>query len=130
MEEKDIRLLAEKLDTARKHKTPIGQISRQKQFSRQDAYSIQEAGIGLRTKRGEVLLGMKMGLTSEEKRRQMNLDSPLYGILTDKMQLENGSEFSMENLIHPKIEPEIAFFIHKDITAPLSSRRKSHGILQ
>jgi 2-oxo-3-hexenedioate decarboxylase len=56
-----------------------------------------------------------MGLTSEAKRRQMNLDSPLYGFLTDKMQVPNQGLFSLQGHIHPKIEPEVAFWIKKDL---------------
>ena len=127
MKIENIHLLAEKLDAARKNRHPIDQISNEKHFSRQDAYSIQEAGIRLRTNQGEGVIGMKMGLTSEEKRQQMNLDSPLYGTLTDKMQLENGGTFSMAQLIHPKIEPEIAFSTHKDIARPLTSPEEALG---
>ena len=125
MESKNILLLAEKLDTARRNQAPIDQISNKEHFSRQDAYSIQEAGIKLRKGRGEVVVGMKMGLTSEEKRQQMNLDSPLYGVLTDKMQLENEGNFSIDPLIHPKIEPEIAFCTNKDIQRPLTSPQEA-----
>ena len=125
MEEKSIDRLAEKLDTARRERTPIEQISHQESFSRQNAYSIQERGIELRQKRGEVVVGMKMGLTSKEKRQQMNLDSPLYGILTDKMQLENNNTFSIADLIHPKIEPEVAFYIGQDVERPLTSRQEA-----
>jgi 2-oxo-3-hexenedioate decarboxylase len=56
-----------------------------------------------------------MGLTSEAKRKQMNLDSPLYGFLTDRMQVANQGEFSLRGGIHPKIEPEIAFLIQSDL---------------
>ena len=120
MKNDHIHRLAEKLDTARRNRAPIGQISDEENFSRENAYSIQEEGVALRTGRGEVVIGMKMGLTSEEKRRQMNLDSPLYGVLTDKMQINNEGTLSLAPLIHPKIEPEIAFCTHKDIDRPLS----------
>ena len=125
MEPKQILELAEKLDTARITRAPIGQISNERSFSRSEAYSIQEAGIELRRGRGETVIGMKMGLTSEEKRRQMDLDSPLYGALTDKMQLGNNASLPTNQLIHPKIEPEIAFSIRHDITAPLSSPQEA-----
>jgi 2-oxo-3-hexenedioate decarboxylase len=52
-----------------------------------------------------------MGLTSESKRRQMNLDSPVYGALTDKMQLPADGSLQVASGIHPKIEPELAFTI-------------------
>ena len=37
----------------------------------------------------------------------MNLDSPLYGVLTDKMLIKNNGTFSLAGSIHPKIEPEV-----------------------
>jgi 2-oxo-3-hexenedioate decarboxylase len=61
-----------------------------------------------------------MGLTSEAKRRQMNLDSPLYGFLTDKMQTPNGGIFKLLGTIHPKIEPEIAFKTSKELKWPVT----------
>jgi 2-oxo-3-hexenedioate decarboxylase len=74
-----------------------------------DAYQIQRAGIQLRTARGEKVLGFKMGLTSQAKRQQMNLDTSIFGVLTDRMQVADEGTFSLEGTIHPKIEPEIAF---------------------
>jgi 2-oxo-3-hexenedioate decarboxylase len=80
-----------------------------------DAYRIQDEGIQLRVSRGEKLIGLKMGLTSEAKRQQMNLKSPCYGVLTDRMKVEEGSTFPLGKSIHPKIEPEIAFLIKREI---------------
>ena len=57
-----------------------------------------------------------MGLTSEAKRQQMNLHSPIYGVLTDKMEIKEGESFSLNESIHPKIEPEIAFYVSKELT--------------
>jgi 2-oxo-3-hexenedioate decarboxylase len=80
-----------------------------------DAYLIQDEGIRRRLSRGEKQIGLKMGLTSEAKRQQMNLKSPCYGVLTDRMKIEDGSTFSLGKSIHPKIEPEIAFMIKREI---------------
>jgi 2-oxo-3-hexenedioate decarboxylase len=74
-----------------------------------DAYAIQAEGIQLRIAQGERVVGLKMGLTSEAKRKQMNLDSPVYGVLTHKMQVPAGGVFRLQGTIHPKIEPEMAF---------------------
>ncbi len=84
-------------------------------LSLDDAYLIQDEGIKLRSIRGEKQIGLKMGLTSEAKRKQMNLGSPIYGVLTDRMQIQEGSTFLLEGKIHPKIEPEIAFIIGRDL---------------
>ena len=50
----------------------------------------------------------------------MNLDSPLYGVLTDKMQVTDGGEFKLAGSIHPKIEPEVAFYINKELKGTVS----------
>jgi 2-oxo-3-hexenedioate decarboxylase len=80
-----------------------------------DAYSIQAEGVRLRIAHGERVVGMKMGLTSEAKRKQMNLDSPVYGVLTDRMQVPAGGVFRLQGTIHPKIEPEIAFRTSREL---------------
>lgn len=107
---------ADVLHGARLNHTPIPQISKEiTSFSRAEAYTIQELQMKTCLESGETQVGWKMGLTSEAKRRQMNLDSPLYGFLTNKMQVADGGVFPLEGSIHPKIEPEIAFLISKDL---------------
>ncbi len=113
--------IARKLTEARIFKKPLPQWSQTGVvMSRPEAYQIQELGINHRASQSELRIGYKMGLTSEGKRKQMNLDSPLYGELTNKMQLVSESIFSISDLIHPKIEPEIAFKINTTISGPIS----------
>jgi 2-oxo-3-hexenedioate decarboxylase len=88
-------------------------------LSLEEAYGIQEEGIRLREGRGEKVIGYKMGLTSKAKREQMGLNTSIYGVLTDRMQVTDG-KFQMKGKIHPKIEPEIAFFIAHDL--PLNAQ--------
>jgi 2-oxo-3-hexenedioate decarboxylase len=112
---------AEVLHGARVHRTPMGQISKEvPSFSRSEAYQIQELQLKKQLEGGETQIGWKMGLTSEAKRRQMNLDSPLYGFLTDKMQVSDQGVFDMSHSIHPKIEPEVAFLIAQDLSGSVS----------
>ncbi|MCO4794168.1 MAG: fumarylacetoacetate hydrolase family protein [Bacteriovoracaceae bacterium] len=121
MDQLKINEMAETLHNARLEAKAIGQFSANiEDFPRESAYSIQEEGIRMREKAGESVIGLKMGLTSEAKRRQMNLDAPLYGVLTDKMQVPNEGTYQMKGSIHPKIEPEIAFLIKKDLKGKVS----------
>lgn len=121
MENSLIQKIAQTLHNARLEARPLAQFSKDHtDFSRSDAYSIQELGIKMREIAGEKIIGLKMGLTSEGKRKQMNLDAPLYGVLTDKMKIENGGTFSLNGSIHPKIEPEVAFFIKKELSGKIS----------
>ena len=121
MERALILKIAQTLDDARLKAKPLPQFSSNlPDFSRPDAYTAQEEGIKMRTFRGEKVIGLKMGLTSEGKRKQMNLDSPLYGVLTDKMEIQNEGSFHLSGSIHPKIEPEIAFFIKSELKGKIS----------
>src|SRR5687768_546709 len=96
MEKENIDYWASLLHGARLQAKPIGQISQEIiSFSRDNAYKVQELQEKLRIKDGETQVGWKMGLTSEAKRKQMNLDSPLYGFLTDAMQVKSGGVFDM-----------------------------------
>jgi 2-keto-4-pentenoate hydratase len=79
------------------------------------AYSIQRASIARRLGRGEKLCGMKMGLTSLAKMQQMGVHDPIYGHLTDAMILEPGGALSLSGLVHPRVEPEIAFTLKADL---------------
>lgn len=112
---------ADVLHGARVNHTPIPQISKEiSNFSRSEAYTIQEMQMKACLQSGETQVGWKMGLTSEAKRRQMNLDSPLYGFLTNKMHVADGGVFPLEGSIHPKIEPEIAFLTNKDLSGTVT----------
>jgi 2-oxo-3-hexenedioate decarboxylase len=85
-----------------------------------DAYQIMDEGVRLRAAKGERQVGLKMGFTSEAKRKQMGLDLPIYGVLLDSMQIQDGSTYSLAKQIHPKIEPEIAFITKKELRGKVS----------
>ena len=119
MKTEKLEEMAKTLHNARLNAQAIKQFSSHvENFSRVAAYDVQELGIKMREQDSERIIGMKMGLTSEKKRKQMNLDAPLYGILTDKMQVIE--TYAMEGSIHPKIEPEIVFYLKKDLQGEVS----------
>jgi 2-keto-4-pentenoate hydratase len=70
------------------------------------AYAIQRALIALRIAGGERVVGWKLGYTSEVMRRQMGIDRPNFGPLTDWMLLASEDTVS-HRLVQPRVEPEI-----------------------
>ncbi|MBB2913268.1 2-oxo-3-hexenedioate decarboxylase [Streptosporangium becharense] len=80
------------------------------------AYEVQRAGIERRRSRGERLIGVKMGFTSRAKMAQMGVDDVIWGLLTDTMLVE--SHLDTGGLIHPRIEPEIAFLLDRPVRTP------------
>ena len=112
---------AQLLHTARLNAEPIEQLTAAgAKLTRMNAYEVQEKGISLRESEGEKVIGLKMGLTSEAKRKQMDLDAPLYGVLTDKMEIQNNGSYTMDGKIHPKAEPEVAFMFSRELDATMS----------
>ncbi|KIL45127.1 2-keto-4-pentenoate hydratase [Jeotgalibacillus soli] len=86
-----------------------------------EAYLIQKELINLKIQQGLSVVGPKMGLTSRAKMKQMNVEEPIYGYIFDNMVVQEGSSLSLSELIHPKVEAEIAFVLDKDLAGPAIS---------
>ena len=82
------------------------------------ALRVQDAVVRARIDAGATLVGAKLGLTSTAKQRQMKVDRPLYGWLTDDMQVDTGAAVHCERYIQPRVEPEIAFLLGRDLEGP------------
>ena len=82
---------------------------------------MQAASIERRLKRGEKLVGVKMGLTSRAKMRQVHVDEVVWGRLTDAMRLEEGASLSRRRYVHPRIEPELAFLLKAPLTGEVTA---------
>jgi len=84
----------------------------------EDAYDIQWTARAAKEARGHKIIGMKMGLTSQAKMKQMGVENPCYGYLADYFAYGDGAEIPIDELIHPKVEAEIAFILKSDLTGP------------
>ncbi|MGH3893606.1 MAG: 2-keto-4-pentenoate hydratase [Rhodococcus qingshengii] len=82
------------------------------------AYEAQDIALAARIARGEIVTGIKLGLTSRAKQKQMNVDAPSVAWLTDAMALPAGDAVPRTQLIHPRAEPEIAFVMGRTLTGP------------
>lgn len=82
-----------------------------------EAYDIQEMIVQMKLEEGQRIIGPKMGLTSQAKMKQMNVNEPIYGYIFDKMVVRDGI-IRLHDFIHPKVEAEIAFVLGKDVSGP------------
>jgi 2-keto-4-pentenoate hydratase len=76
-----------------------------------DAYAIQAELLRLT---GGTRTGYKLGFTSAAMREQMGVDHPNSGVLVDHMRID-GSELPAGELIQPRVEPEIAIQLGRDL---------------
>ncbi|MDD2895454.1 MAG: 2-oxo-3-hexenedioate decarboxylase [Aliarcobacter sp.] len=84
----------------------------------EDAYDIQWTARRAKEARGHKIVGMKMGLTSQAKMKQMGVPNPCYGYLADYFAYGDGAQIKIDELIHPKVEAEIAFVLKDDLSGP------------
>ncbi|HNA04961.1 MAG TPA: 4-oxalocrotonate decarboxylase, partial [Rhodocyclaceae bacterium] len=84
----------------------------------EDAYSVQYAIRARKIARGGRVVGLKAGLTSRAKMKQMNVSEPSYGFLADYFAVQDGGEVNCAELIHPRVEPEIAFVTKAALKGP------------
>jgi 2-oxo-3-hexenedioate decarboxylase len=83
-----------------------------------DAYAIQDEIRRRKIARGHRIVGMKAGLTSHAKMKQMGVATPCFGFMADYFALPEGAECKVSELIHPKVEPEIAFVTKHALRGP------------
>jgi 2-keto-4-pentenoate hydratase len=82
------------------------------------AYAVQELVVDARVRAGHPVVGHKLGLTSEAKQRQMGVAQPIHGRLTADMRLDVGAPLECARFGQPRLEPEIAFVLDRDLAGP------------
>lgn len=111
--------IAEALIDAEQRRTPITPMSHRYPYLNMGiAYSAQALVVDHRLRAGEQLIGAKLGLTSAVKRRALGIHEPVHGRLTSGMLLPFGEPVRVDELIHPRAEPEIAFLLGRRIEGP------------
>jgi 2-keto-4-pentenoate hydratase len=113
----DLHLVADLLDAAARLGASLSPLAVKHGLTLDEAYAIQNELVARRLTRGDGLTGLKMGFTSEAMRRQMNVKAPNIGWLTSGMALSD-HEFPVDAFIHPRLEPEVAILLGRDIDGP------------
>lgn len=114
----DVAALADRLHRAERDRRPIARLTDERQnLTEADAYRIQAALVERRVAEGETVCGAKLGFTSRAMQQALGVDHPNFGWLTDAMVADDGV-VRADELIHPKVEPEIAFLIGRDLAGP------------
>ncbi|NED16464.1 fumarylacetoacetate hydrolase family protein [Streptomyces sp. SID9124] len=113
--EETVRTLAARLDTAQRTVTDTLSLADTHTLTVDDAYAVQAALLALREGRGERVTGVKLGFTSKAKMEQMGVSEIIVGRLTDAMCVPDGGAIELDRFIHPKVEPEVAYRLGRDV---------------
>lgn len=114
-----VRELAAALDAAERDRRPIAPLTGARPWlTPEDAYRVQQQLLAPRIAAGAVVVGHKVGLTSRAMQEMLGVDQPDYGALLDTMQLAPDALVDVDELIAPRIEPEIAFVLGTALRGP------------
>ena len=115
----DIEALAAHLESAELEARDVTKITDDfPQMDWADAYDIQDEIRRRKEARGHKTVGLKAGLTSFAKMKQMGVDVPCFGFVSDYMARPDGGEIKTSELIHPKVEAEICIVTKAPLRGP------------
>jgi len=119
LEKATIEKLAEHLENAELNCIEVTKITNDyPEITWDEALDVQWEIRRRKEARGNKIVGLKMGLTSMAKMRQMGVETPCYGFLADYFSIPDGGEVKISELIHPKVEAEVAFVTKKELSGP------------
>lgn len=120
LEKIKITALADELYQAlRCRQTVLPLTEREAEITVDDAYAISKRIAELRVLSGEQIIGKKIGVTSAPVQNMLNVRTPDFGFLTNKMHYENGQDMPISReLIQPRAEGELAFCLKRDLVGP------------
>ena len=90
-----------------------------------DGYAVQLALRKRWLAQGRVQAGWKAGLTSKAKMQQMGVDVPSIGFLLADMARPDGSLVRTDDLVHPRVECEVAFVTKAPLSGADCSRSQA-----
>lgn len=122
---RDVARLAERVDLAQSSARAIPKLTDDfPSMSMADGYAVQSALRRRRIERGERLVGWKAGLTSRAKMIQMGVNVPSIGFLTSAMARPESSAIRTDDMVHPRVECEIAFVIKERLSGEHCTREQ------
>ena len=114
----ELKAIAEHLLAAEAERREVPSLAQTHgELSLEEAYQVQDEIIARKLAAGDRLIGWKLGLTSREKQKAMGVFEPVYGALFASTLLPE-CEVNVSELIHPRVEPEIAVVMGEDLEGP------------
>ncbi len=112
----DPQSMADALFAAERDRSPIPPFTRRNPFlDTAIGYATQDLLVERRCAAGEWVIGLKLGLTSKVKRDALGIHEPVYGRLTSSMLVPAGQPVVLDDMIQPRVEPELALLIGRSI---------------
>tara|TARA_B100001093_G_scaffold263977_1_gene252400 strand:+ start:46 stop:831 length:786 start_codon:yes stop_codon:yes gene_type:complete len=119
--QKELELFAQKVLEDYDAKNPSVIFNDKIKISNADALNIQSEVSKLREKRGEEVIGYKIGCVTKETQQKMGFEQPAYGRLWNKELHTNGVNLNKKNYTNPAMEAEFGIKLNCDLNPNLIS---------
>jgi len=111
--------MGQRLYRAYVDRQPVAPASLPDDLTVADGYAAQEAFVERRLADEGPPVGYKVGFTSEAVQSDLRVDAPAYGrVLAGTVREDR--RFDTDELVEPRVEPEIAVLLGEDLTPPVS----------
>jgi|LSQX01.3.fsa_nt_gb 2-keto-4-pentenoate hydratase len=119
METDEHSVVANALLRAHRRREPIAPLTDSNpEMTVEDAYAIQALQVSAWEAEGRAIVGYKVGLTSAAMQQQLGVDEPDYGYVLEGMTHADGAAIDLDAFISPRIEPEIAVTLKRQLAGP------------
>jgi len=118
VEDSRLKEIADRLERAEREHIATDAPTAGTKLSPADAYRIQMINVEKAVAHGRRIVGRKVGLTSIAMQKMFGVNEPDFGHLFEDMMLRDGAECSVARLMLPRVEPEIAFVLSRELRGP------------
>lgn len=121
----DLARLTDRIEQAQRNAIAIPKLSDEfPGLTLAQAYQVQSELRRRFVAGGDRVVGWKAGLTSKAKMEQMGVHVPGIGFLTSAMVRPENSAIETRELIHPRVECEVAFMTCAELAGPKCTREQ------
>jgi 2-keto-4-pentenoate hydratase len=114
---RDANELAARLRRAEETHVPVAPFFQSGETDLSLAYEIQRQNIRHWVGSGRRMVGRKIGLTDPDAQRRFGLSEPICGALFSDILVADGSTVAANSVMTPKVEPEVAILLGRDLSA-------------
>jgi len=121
LSKKELDLFSNRILEDYDSKNPSIIFKEKRNISNEDALLIQTNVAKLREKRGEEIVGYKIGCISKDTQKKMGFNQPACGYLWKSELYNSGVVLNKKNYTNPSMEAEFGIILNRDINPELSS---------
>ena len=118
---KELDIFANKILEDYDSKNPGAIFKEKKIITNEDALLIQSNVARLREKRGEKVIGYKIGCVSKDTQKKMGFTQPAFGYLWKSELYASGVKLNKKDYTNPAMEAEFGVILNRDIKPDLTS---------